>query len=131
VLLLLTVGTAKAQSQVCRAADDSSYDMIEMVKSYAMATDSIGQAVRDSLRIPAVVSAGDIVLITKENVCKSANNAYQSIASGARGTLSGRVYVVQVGTSYVVWDPSYRYSTADQADVFIVFDSRWARKSIF
>lgn len=131
VLLMLAPGGARAQARVCRAADDSSFDMIEMIKSYALATDSIGQAVRDSLRIPAVASAGNVVLITKENTCKSANTAYQNVASGARQTLSGRVYVVQVGTSYVVWDPSYRFDPAAASDVFIVFDSRWARKSIF
>ena len=131
LILMIALGSVRAQAQVCRAADDSSYDMIEMVKRYALATDSIGQATRDSLRIPAVASASNVVLVTNENTCRSVNAAYQNVASGARQALSGRVYVVQVGTSYVVWDPSYRYDPADAFDVFIVFDSRWAKKSIF
>jgi hypothetical protein len=131
VASLLLVSARPAQAQICRAADDSSYDMIEVVKSYALASDSVGRAVRDSLRIPAVASATNIVLISKEVTCKSANTAYQLAATGARQTLSGRVYVVQVGTRYVVWDPSYRYDTGQPKDVFMVFDSKWVKQSLF
>ena len=132
LLVLLTVfGSAQARGQVCRAADDSSYAMIEMVKSFALATDSSWVAARDARGIPAASSANTVVLITRENTCKSANTAYQSVATGARQTLTGRVYVVQVGTSYVVWDPGYRYDIASPADIYMVFDSRWAKKSIF
>ena len=129
VLGLLSPGLASAQN--CRAADDSSYDMIELVKSYAMASDSIGRATRDSLRIPAVASASSIALVTKQTTCKSANTAYQSVATGDRQTLSGQVFVVQVGTVYVVWDPSYRTISAQPQDVNIVFDSKWNKLSIF
>ena len=124
-----TAAQAYAQT-VCRAADDSSFDMIEMIKTYALATDSVGKAAADSLGIPAVASASAIRLVTKESTCHSANTAYRAVATGARQTLSGRVYVVQVGTRYVVWDPQYRYSTSGD-DVYVVFTSKWAKKSIF
>jgi hypothetical protein len=54
---IVGVGTATGLSaqNVCRAADDSSFDMIEMIKTYALATDSIGKATADSLGIPAVI----------------------------------------------------------------------------
>lgn len=131
LIALALPGMARAQTKVCRAADDSSYYMIEVVKSFALATDSGWVAARDARGIPAVASARDVVLITKESTCKSANTAYQGAATGARQTLSGKVYVVQVGTSYVVWDPSYRYNIAYPADQFMVFDSKWVRKSLF
>jgi len=125
-----SAGDAHAQT-VCRAADDSSFDMIEMIKTYALATDSVGTAAADSLGIPAVASASAIQLITKESICRSANAAYQAVASGARQTLSGRVYVVQVGTAFVVWDPRYRYRTSADFDVYMVFTAKWVKKSIF
>jgi hypothetical protein len=117
--------------QTCRAADDSSFDMIEMIKSYALATDSIATATAASLGIPAVASASSIRLVTNDATCRSANTAYQAAATGARQTLSGRVYVVQVGSSYVVWDPRYRYSTSFDSDVYMTFTSAWAKKSVF
>ena len=130
VLFALSVAR-HADAQVCRAANDSSADMIQMITNYALATDSTTKVTRDSLRIPAVASSSSIVLITKEATCKSANTAYQAVASGARETLSGRVFVVQVGTSYVVWDPAYSYAAATPTWVYMVFDSRWVNRSIF
>jgi hypothetical protein len=130
-LLMAGSSAATASAQTCRAADDSSFDMIEMIKTYALASDSIGKATADSLGIPAVASASAIQLITKEATCRSANTAYQAVATGARQTLSGRVYVVQVGAAYVVWDPQYRYSTSADLDVYVAFTSKWVKKSIF
>ena len=129
---LLLLGFApRSSGQVCRAASDSSVDMVQMVKNYALATDSTTKATRDSLRIPAVSAASSVVLITKEVTCKSANTAYQRVATGARQTLSGRVYVVQVGTRYVVWDPAYSFNAAYPLWIYMVFDSRWVLLSLF
>ena len=129
-LFLLGV-VPSAGAQVCRAANDSSVNMIQMVKNYALATDSATKDVRDFLLIPAVASAADVALITKEVTCKSANTAYQKAATGARQTLSGRVFVVKVGTSYVVWDPAYRFNAAYETWAYMLFDSRWVLKSLF
>jgi hypothetical protein len=60
-----------------------------------------------------------------------ANAAYQAAATGARATLTGKVYVVQVGTSYVVWDPGYRFNPAAPADIYMVFNAQWVKQSIF
>jgi len=105
--------------------------MIEMIKTYALATDSVGRAAADSLGIPAVASASAIQLVTKGSTCVAASAAYQAAANGGRQTLSGRVYVVQVGTAFVVWDPQYRYSTSADLDVYMVFTAKWVKKSIF
>jgi hypothetical protein len=121
----------RAEAQVCRPADDSSAGMIQMVKNYALASDAAMRESRDSLRIPAVALPSDVALITKEVTCESANTAYQRVATGARQTLTGRVYVVRVGTSYVVWDPGYAFDASDPTDIYMVFDSHWNNKSIF
>lgn len=131
VIACLAAPVASAQTTVCRAATDESGYMLNVVRLYALTTEPVGQAARDSLRIPAVSSASAVVLITKEATCKSANTAYQAAATGARQTLSGRVYVVQVGTAYVVWDPDYVYNVASPSPQYMVFDSRWAFKSTF
>ena len=115
----------------CRAADDSSYDMTEMIKQYALAVDSEWVAARDRLGIPGVALAKDIQLVTTEASCKSANAAYQAVAKGARQTLTGRVYVLRVRTVFVVWDPGYRYDPSFDKYVYMVFSPRWTLRSIF
>lgn len=101
------------------------------MKSHALAADSIGKATADSLGIPAVASPSAIRLITNESTCKLANAAYQAIATGARETLSGRVYVVQAGAAYIVLDARYRYSPSFDKYAYMVFTSKWVLKSIF
>lgn len=131
-LFAMMLGLAPVSSaQGCRAANDSSANMIQMVKNYALATDPVMKATRDSLRIPAVALSSDVVLITKSATCKAANSAYQAAATGARQTLSGQVFVVQVGTNYVVWDPAYSFDPAYPEWVYMVFDSRWTKLSMF
>lgn len=77
VTAVLLVGIVpRGGAQVCRAANDSSVDMIQMVKNYVLATDSAIKVSRDFLLIPAVASASDIVLITKGPTCRKANTAY-------------------------------------------------------
>lgn len=115
----------------CRAADDSSSYLTEMIKQYALAVDSEWVAARDGLGIPGVASAKDIQLVTTEAICKSANAAYQAVAKGARQTLTGRVYVLRVGPAFVVWDPGYRYDPTFDKYVHMVFSPRWALQSIF
>ena len=52
------------------------------------------------------------------------NIAYNSKVTGDRDTLSGRVYFARSGETYVVWDPSYRF-TAGSSDTYVVFDANW------
>jgi hypothetical protein len=129
--LALLATPVLAQTTVCRAASDDSENMMTTVKQYALATDPSWVAARDSLRIPGVSSATSVVLITKENTCKTANTAYQAAATGATQTLSGRVFVVQVGTSYAVYDPGYRFKLGSGQGSYMVFDSHWALKRKF
>ena len=129
-LMLLASSEAGAQ---CRPTDDDSYDFVETVKAYALPTDSVGIAFRDSLRIAPITSATSVTLVTKATTCNSANAAYQAATTVSRQTLSGQVYVVQVGKDYVVWDPAYRFApqTPESYGRAMVFDSRWVLKQTF
>jgi len=100
-----------------------------MINRYAYPEDVAWAAARDSLRIGVPSSTG-VVQITKGGACKSANAAYQKTAAGNRATLSGQVYVVQSGNTYIVWDPKYRYATGS-SDTYMVFDSNWIFKKGF
>jgi hypothetical protein len=123
------------QAQNCRTDADTSAWIRDKVGTYALATDSLGKAVRDSLKIDPATSLSAITLITKQATCSSANTAYRAaIVGGLRQTFSGKVYVIQTGKSYMVWDPAFRYGTAPDGTssaVFVVFDSRWVKRSIF
>jgi hypothetical protein len=128
---LLSIVATPGRAQSCRTNSDTASYVVGKVANLAAATDSIGKAVRDSLQISAVTSASSVVLITKAATCSSANAAYQSALSGGMtSTFSGKVYVVQSGKSYVVWDPSFRWAPGG-GSVYVVFDSRWAKKSTF
>ena len=129
--IVLSLASAPAHAQSCRTNADTAAYVRDKVGAYALATDSIGRAVRDSLRISAVTSSSAVVLITKATTCSSANAAYQAaLAGGLSQTFSGKVYVVQAGKSYVVWDPSFKWAPGAGSS-YVVFDSRWVEKSVF
>jgi hypothetical protein len=103
------------------------------VKRYALPIDSVGRAFRDSLRIGVIASASSVTLVTDGATCRLANAAYRAATTSGRRTFSGRVYVVQVGLDYVVWDPAYRSNPRSPLSYgrAIVFDSRWKFKRSF
>jgi hypothetical protein len=130
MLVALLAGPAVAQRNVCRAASDDSEYLLTTIKQYALAIEPQWIETRDSLRIPGVSSADSVVLITKESTCKAANAAYRAAATGARQTLTGRVFVVRVGSHYVVHDPGYLFRIGGHG-AHMVFDSRWALRRTF
>ena len=125
---LLAAGAAPAAAQ-CRPADDDASWLLGMAYDYTLRSDSTWLAARDSLRISAPSRTG-VVLVTTAATCRSANTAYQKAATGDRSTLSGQVYVIQSGTTLVVWDPAYRYVTGGDP-IYMVFDSNWLLKKMF
>ncbi len=115
---------------VCRAADSTSAELIAEVARYSAATHAGDIAVRDSLRLPAV-PANQVVLVTQDPVCKKANVAYQADRAITGGSgFSGRVYVVKIGTTYAVLDPSFSYGRPDNWTV-VIMDSRYRTLSVF
>lgn len=133
LLLALTLLVAPRAGAQCRAASDTSFDFVETVKKIALPTDSVGRAFRDNLHLNVITSASSVSLITKAATCSSANTAYQTATTVGRSSFSGKVYVVQVGKDYVVWDPAYRANPQSTLSYgrAIVFDSRWAFKRSF
>jgi hypothetical protein len=96
-----------------------------MIQRYVVNPGESWAAARDSLRIAPPSPRIGVVQITQAATCKLANAAYQNVATGNRSTLSGQVYVVQSGTTYIVWDPAYKYAPGSGAS-YMVFDSNWA-----
>ena len=133
LLLAISLTLAPRAAAQCRAASDTSADFVATIKDYALPTDSVGRAFRDSLRLNVITSASSVTFITKAATCGSANTAYQAATSVARQTLSGKVYVVQVGKDYVVWDPAYLSNPSSPTSYgrAMVFDSRWQLKRTF
>lgn len=133
LLLTLSLVVSTTAGAQCRAVSDTSSDFVETIKRYALPTDSVGRAFRDSLRLNVITSASSVTLITKTATCSSANAAYQAATTIARQTLSGKVYVVQVGKDYVVWDPTYLSNPQSPTSYgrAMVFDSRWKLKRTF
>ena len=116
-------------SAQCRRADEVGNALLYDVRKYAHATDSLQVLVRDNLELSPPSRTG-VGLVTKSATCKSANTAYQKAATGDRATLSGRVYVIQTGSTYVVLDPAYRYTT-ESNPTRMVFNSSWVLLTIF
>src|SRR4051812_46956539 len=95
---MCAIPLTSVHAQTCRTNADTAAYVKHKVGNYALATDSVGKAVRDSLRIDAVASASAITLVTKTATCSSANTAYRSaLAGGDASTFSGKLYVIQVG----------------------------------
>jgi len=127
---LTAAGRARAQGvSPCRDADSLSAVLVDIVTKYTAATDPYLIEARDSLRLPNV-PANQVVLVSKRSVCRDAVTAYAAHATGNTATLSGRVYVVQAGSTYIVWDPDYAYSQPDAATI-MTFDLQFNLLSIF
>lgn len=105
----LTATPGFAQS-ACRPADQASDRMVLWVKGIATGTDGQAASSRTMMKIPFVASS-EISHVTDSLVCNNALGPYNSKAQlqvAATGTpvpSSGQLYVVKVGTVYVVWDP--------------------------
>ena len=124
-----TVPNAVAQhASPCRSADSTSAHLIGMVTKYTTTTEVDGMEARDSLGLPSL-PADQVVLVTKKTTCSQAVQAYAAHVSVNLGTLSGSVYVVQAGGTYVVYDPEYVYSVP-QAPTIMIFDAQFSLLSM-
>jgi hypothetical protein len=95
---------ARAQSvSPCRALDEGGQATLNWVRTTATGTDSSAITSRTNLKIPQV-AASKVSYVTDARLCQQAVNAY-SAAAGVPAT--GRsVYLVKVGTVYVIKDPT-------------------------
>jgi hypothetical protein len=128
-VLVSWVGEAElAWGQVCRQPDATAELVRQDLTRYALADHPDDKAVRDSLRLP---QSGIISVITSESVCKKANPAYQAVLAGTGHGFSGKVYVIQVGSTYAVFDPVYHWGPDSGYYTVVIFDSRWRKLSSY
>ena len=104
-IFTMTVGGTRAvPTPVCMPADSTSAFMISSAKALMSSTPAGLVAERQSLQVP-LVSPDTIVLINDESVCSQMATAFAGSLQGG-DTPSGQVYVVQVGSVYIVRDPT-------------------------
>jgi hypothetical protein len=129
VALLSWVGNAgQAWSQVCRQPDATAELVRQDLARYAFADHPGDKAVRDSLRLP---QGGSTSVVTSESVCKKAKPAYEGVLAGTGHGFSGKVYVIQVGNTYAVFDPVYHWGPDPGHYKVVIFDSRWRKLSSY
>ena len=130
VLALRPLSKAIHAQSVCRSSDAQTVNMIRYMRALAGATlpaDSESVGIRTSYQIPAV-SPAHVSLVTDEKTCKSALTAYIS-AVGGQSLAATRIYVVAVGSAYVVWNPVR--SEKSEWYTNVVFDSKFRVLSSF
>ena len=122
---------AEAQT-VCRGADSTSAALTRHLSRYSGATTGDDAEVRESLGLP-YTPAAQVTLVTTEGVCEQANAAYRADRAGKGGGLSGRVYVVAIGNTYAVLDPSYKYDPTSPRKnwTILIVNSQFERLSLF
>lgn len=131
LVVAITAGSKAIQAQtVCRPTDAETTNMIRYMIKIGAATlpaDSESVGVRMTYKIPAV-SPTQVTLVTTERTCKSALTAFKS-AVPAPYPAPTRIYVVAVGSVYVVWNPVVYAGSEWSPNV--VFDSKFKVLSKF
>jgi len=87
----------------CRPLDDGGQAILNWVRTTATSADSSAIISRTHLGIPKV-PASEVSYLTDTRLCQQAVNAY-SAAAGV-STTGRSVYLVKVGTIYVIKDPT-------------------------
>jgi len=90
----------------CRTGGDEAAALLTYGKELATNTDSMYVATRQRYHITATDSS-NVALVTSDSVCALAGDAYNAHLSVAHQTASRAVYVVRIGSVYIVTDPSF------------------------
>lgn len=112
---------ASAQgSPKCRAADDTSANIIGDLKNWITTSDPERIAARDSVFKIPVVGLSQISVVTDERICTKVIQGYAAMTGGYT---PASVYVIKMGTKhYAVHDPADK---ADQHSTVHIFDSKY------
>jgi len=95
---------ARAQS-VCLGADSLGAPMLDQIRLVASSNDPNMVTYRQRMKL-SQVPAAQVVFVTDTKVCTKARDVYTAAIRRTDGVQpSGRVYVIKVGTTYVVNDP--------------------------
>jgi hypothetical protein len=132
VLLIASVLWGRTlNAQNCRTSDPYIEGVRQEIARYSSANSGDNKAVRDSLKLPFVVSS-QVVLVSSDATCKKARTAFQSYWANRGGTgFSAKVYVLQVGSLYAVVDSAYRYRAANPYSPVLFLDSRFKSVSVY
>ena len=109
---------------VCQSMDSTGSGVLAWVRSVATQTDGASARQRAIMRLP-LVPEHKVTYVTDEYICRSLLSEYNRY-SGTRDSRTGvasprseQVCVVQVGTVYVVTDPS---KTFGEFIIFVTMD---------
>lgn len=115
---------ARAQGPYCKPLDNIGNHVLYTVQPQAtLPSDSAYRA--KVWHIP-LLAPSDVAFVTDENVCLQAATAYDREVKPETSTLTRGVYVVRLGTSYLVVDTQY---PAGEWIRGIVLDSTFAKQS--
>jgi hypothetical protein len=129
VLACLVRAEVAAAQSVCRAADTRSALLIKWLGTYSSATSGGLLETRNALKLP-LTPANQLELATQEGTCKKVKPTYEAAANAEGGTgLSGRLYVVKVGTVFVAVDPDYHWGADPGWWKVVTMDSRYRKLS--
>jgi hypothetical protein len=124
-LILILVGAnpsaARAQGSACLAADETTQGIIKKL-SRLMDADAGSVALDRALYGLPRVDPSTITVVTDKTICAKAERAYTAALKSTTSTPSGKVYVIKVGTVYVVQDPQRK---GGEYVIEIVMDSQF------
>jgi hypothetical protein len=118
VALLLALSWASAVAQSCLSGDEMAQAKLEWAKWIAASSETEAASARARLNIPST-TVGEVTIVTDAATCQKAVQAY---ATDAGISPSRTVYLVKIGTSYVLTDPNMTFYESYPA---IVLDSRF------
>ena len=129
-IFALGFGSSRAagQASACRPADPVSDRIIRWVTHIVTGTDAGSAQQRSQMALPQV-GASQITYVTDNRVCSKALNPYnanstmQDAATGAPVPPSGQIYVIQVGSVYVVTDP---VKQAGEFRIYVTLDRKYS-----
>jgi hypothetical protein len=127
VLLALPSRSTGAQQTACYPlrADSVHQKYLDDVRTFTGPPDSAWAAAAQAGSYPTVPSS-EVVLVRTKAVCNAAAQAYARELNGAGYGLSGKVYVIQARTVYLVVDPDYHYAPGSGGvTTRMLFDLNW------
>lgn len=126
-LVAVAASAARAHAQ-CRGPDSTAKRMVAIYTNILdrAAVDSATRQQLTKMNLPQPPAT--VTLVSDKTVCRKAEQVYTAALRGNGNTPSGAVYVLKIGTSYVVRDPSQR---GGQWYVEMVLDSQYRIKYKF
>lgn len=128
VLCFALIVSAKAHAQEfgrCQTGGNEGAALLNYGRELATNSDSIHVATRQRYHIPATDSS-NVTLVTSDSVCALAGDAYNAHLSVARRTANRAVYVLRIGSVYIVTDPRLLPAGVHGLIPNMVFDADFA-----